>query len=110
MRSGSADGFRASLSRTIGQKFDCSDGWEFTYVGPFEWESHQEAFGAGFDSSFIPDGVSVSAFNDAVFHSQSYETKWNSFEFNQKRWAWDVFSQTWGARYIALSTISLSTH
>lgn len=93
------DGYRV----TFGQKFDCTDGWEVVLTGLLEWELTNIVEGVDLDSFFVPFGVDVSAFNDAVLHGQRYQSELNSVEFSQKCWAWDVLTQTVGIRYINVS-------
>ena len=88
---------------TFGQKFDCTDGWEAVLTGMLEWNLANVVQGADLNSFFIPTGVDVSAFNDAVIHGQTYQSEFNSVEFSQKCWAWDVLTQSVGIRYINIS-------
>lgn len=92
---------------TIGRQYDCLDGWEFTYMGPYEFDtSDQRIAGGTLQSRLIPAGgfvaADLSAFNNATFHRQEYESKLNSFELNRKWWGWDVMSLSLGLRYMQI--------
>jgi hypothetical protein len=87
---------------TVGEKFDCTDGWEAVFTGPFEWEEAVIATGTDLGVYFNPWLIDASAFADGVYHAQSYNSKFNSLEFSQKCWAWDVLTQVWGMRYLQL--------
>lgn len=111
--------FVEGMQITFGKMFDCTEGWEVIYTGPFQWRT-----GASFNDPFnVVNGVGqggnlnstwvlidpaqgglvpaeVSAFNNATFHSQRYEASLNSIEFHSKTWGWDVFAVTLGVRYL----------
>ena len=92
---------------TIGRQYDCLDGWEFTYMGPFDFETSDQRIAAGtLQSRLIPAGgfvaADLSAFNNATFHRQEYESELNSFEVNRKWWGWDVMSLSLGLRYMQI--------
>jgi hypothetical protein len=95
--------YEPGIRATIGQRFDCLDGWEATYVGPLKWSRSHSRTGTNLNPLFVPVGVNVSTFTNAVFHAQSYESKLNSGEFLSKQWAWDVFSQSFGFRYLNIN-------
>jgi hypothetical protein len=97
--------YEKALRITFGQKFDCADGWEMVYTGPFKWNESMTTTGTNLNSYFQPNTVDISAFNNAVWHYQNYESKFNSFEFSQTCYAWDVLKQSWGFRYINLDDI-----
>ncbi len=94
----------------FGRMFDCSEGWEVIYTGPFEWSAGDSIRDAGgnLNSTWMLDdpalggivAAEISAFNDAVFHEQRYESKLQSIEFHSKTWGWDVFAFTMGIRYL----------
>jgi len=86
---------------TIGRKYDCLDGWEFSWIGPHEWTMRGQMSGTSLDPLITGvNGVGLTAFQNATFHSQSYTSKFNSFELLRKSWGWDVITQTVGVRYI----------
>lgn len=92
------DGYRL----TIGRKYDCTVGWEVTYMGPFEWIEQDTVIGAGnLDSNFISGGgLDVSAFDAADVHQQFYRSELQSVEASQKWWGWDVITTSLGVRYL----------
>ena len=79
-----------------------SEALEFSYVGPFEWQASGETSGAAPNSRFfVPNGdVDISAFNDAEFHRQTYESTLHSVEINERYFDWDTMSCLLGLRYI----------
>lgn len=90
---------------TFGALSNCTNGYEFSYVGPFTWERDLTVGGAGNLQSqlFATGGYApgdISAFNDADFHVQTFRARMESFEFNQKWWVWDVLSTMVGVRFI----------
>lgn len=89
-------GARLSLSR----RFDTLDGWEFAYVGPYDWVTESRTAGVGLNSDLVGTGINLSTFNGAVFHEQAYNSRLQSVEFNSKYWGWDVITTSFGVRYI----------
>lgn len=90
---------------TVGQLWDCVNGWEATYVGPFEWERQNAVLGAGnLQSNFAPSGgytaAELNTFNNANQHVQAWQSRLNSFELNRRWWSWDVVSTMIGVRYL----------
>ncbi len=90
---------------TIGRLFDCVNGWEVSYVGPFDWQRQNAVLGAGtLQSRFVPSGgytnAEVDTFNDADQHVQAWRAKLNSVEMNRRWWTWDVISTMIGVRYV----------
>ncbi len=89
---------------TIGQLFDCVNGWEASYTGPFDWQRNQTITGAGFQSNLVPfngyTAADVDAFNNATLHSQAWRSQLHSIELNRTWWVWDVLSTMIGARFI----------
>ncbi len=62
---------------TAGRLFDCTNGFEVVYTGPYEWTRGVNVLGNGnLDSRFSPNdgytGASINAFNDADQHVQTY--------------------------------------
>ncbi|MFV2067467.1 MAG: BBP7 family outer membrane beta-barrel protein [Pirellulales bacterium] len=99
-RLGSFD-YETGARATVGQKFDCLDGWELSWVGPIEWTMRGQLAGTSLDPLITAgSGVDLSAFQDATFHSQSYSSRLNSIEFMRKHWGWDVLTQSVGFRYV----------
>lgn len=96
--------YEEGLRVTLGRRYDCSEGWEMSYVGPLKWESAGEASGAPLNSYFsVPAGdVDISAFNQAEFHRQTFESELHSFEVNRRFFDWDTMSCMYGLRYIDL--------
>lgn len=94
----------AGMRFTFGSKWNCSDGWEFGFTGPFDWvtSGSSPVSVANPDSALFATApyvdADLSAFNDSLFHSQTYRTELQSFELNRKSWAWDVFSVVYGIR------------
>lgn len=91
---------------TVGQIWDCVNGWEAVYAGPFEWSRTMgpTTVGAPLLSRLTPAGTyglgDISAFNNALVHSQTYQARMNTFEVNRRWWAWDVFSLLAGIRAV----------
>lgn len=90
---------------TIGRLFDCVNGWEAVYAGPFDWNRQSSVVGAAnLQSQFQPLGgylaADIDSFNDADQHLQSYRASLQSFELNRRWWSWDVISTMIGVRYI----------
>ena len=96
--------YEEGLRVTVGHRRDCSEGWEVSYVGPLQWETAGEASGFPLDSYFsVPGGdVDISAFNQAEYHRQTFESELHSFEVNQRFYDWDTMSCLYGVRYIDL--------
>ena len=60
---------------TVGRLFNCVDGWEGVFVGPYKWDRQATLIGAGnLQSHFIPEGgytaAEVDTFNNADQHFQ----------------------------------------
>lgn len=90
---------------TAGRLFDCTNGIEGVYTGPYKWRRGSNVSGPGnIDSRFIPtdglDGGDIDAFNDANQQVQTYEAKFSSYELNRTWWTWDVLQTMVGLRYI----------
>jgi hypothetical protein len=90
---------------TVGRRQDCSEGWELSYVGPLQWEVTRESSGFPLDSYFVVPGgdVDISAFNQAEYHRQTFESELHSFEINRRFFDWDTMSCMYGLRYIDLA-------
>lgn len=87
---------------TVGQRFDCSDGWEASYVGPLEFETGVAVTAPGLTPIFVAYGIDISAFMDGQYQALYYDSRLHSFELGKKTWAWDVMSQSLGVRYLYL--------
>lgn len=90
---------------TIGRLFNCVDGWEGVYTGPFEWNRQSIVDGAAnLQSRLVANGgytpAEISTFNNSNRHIQAWESKLNSFELNRRWWSWDVLSTLVGVRYV----------
>jgi hypothetical protein len=92
---------------TIGRTYDCLDGWEASYAGPFLWSQRQGAISDGELQAFLLPGVGLSAddlsaFRNADMHRQYRSSTLHSGEINRRWWGWDVFSLKVGARYLRI--------
>jgi hypothetical protein len=92
---------------TIGRTYDCLDGWEVSFLGPFQWDQQINTFSDGNLQTFLLPGVGLtendfSAFNNADVHTQYRSSRLLSGEFNRRWWGWDVFSLKLGARYVRI--------
>jgi len=90
---------------TIGTLEDCVNGWELSYVGPYDWGRFGSATGSGtLQSTLTASGgytlADVNAFNNADSHVQAWRAHMQSFEVNRKWWTWDVLSTSIGVRYV----------
>lgn len=103
---------------TLGRRFDCVDGYEFTYTGMPSWEESSSRAGALFGSQFVPgvglNNDSFRAFNQfgagdlanplmtsqPNFSLQERTAQFHSFEFNRTYTGWDVIRCMMGLRTI----------
>ncbi|GAB5404747.1 MAG: hypothetical protein Aurels2KO_29780 [Aureliella sp.] len=90
---------------TIGTLEDCVNGWELSYVGPYDWNRFGTASGSGtLQSNLVASNGftagDIDAFNNADQHIQSWRASMQSFEINRKWWTWDVLSTSIGVRYV----------
>jgi hypothetical protein len=90
---------------TFGTLQDCVNGWEASYVGPFNWTRQSTEPATGTPKSNLQalggyGAAQISAFNSADAHSQFYRVNMQSFELNRKWWSWDVLSTSIGVRYV----------
>lgn len=90
---------------TIGTLSDCVNGWEASYVGPFDWRRQGTVTGAAnVQSNLRPlngyTASEVDTFFNADLQSQAYRAQLQSFEANRRWWVWDVVSTMIGVRYI----------
>jgi hypothetical protein len=90
---------------TVGRMFDCVNGWEGVYVGPYSWERQATVTGNGnLQSNFSPSNgftlADIATFNNADIHTQVWNAELHSFELNRRWWSWDVLSTLIGIRYV----------
>lgn len=90
---------------TAGHIWDCVNGYEFVYAGPFKWTRDMTATSGGgnLQSRLNPVGIvpgAISTFNNANIHHQTYQARLNTFELNRRWWAWDIFSVLIGMRAV----------
>jgi len=91
---------------TIGSVPDCHSGFEFSFLGPFRWDSDTQRTSAANDiDAAIVAGLPIAAaglstFFDADFAAQSLEAELMSFELNRTMIGWDVIKLLYGMRYI----------
>lgn len=110
---------------TIGTLPNCVNGWEFTFVGPTEWNRNLTVTDANvpgnidsflFDGDGTPrdgngvpnqsldpnnfDGTFLDPFQDANIHTQFYNSEYWSGEINKTLVGWDVARVLLGARVI----------
>ena len=91
---------------TVGTVPDCHNGFEFSFLGPFQWESSSQLISAldDIDATLVAGlpiaAVGLSTFFDADFASQSLEADLMSFELNRTMIGWDVIKLLYGMRYI----------
>jgi hypothetical protein len=92
---------------TFGYMYDCVEGIDFVYSGPFDWTRQAAVNGANLDSFFTPvapfTALQLDAFQDAVSQSQAYTAKLSNFEANRRWWADNVMSTLIGLRVIDYS-------
>lgn len=94
------------LRVTLGRRFDCIAGREFTYFGTndiSQGNRHVDPVGrinARFTTAdgFLPS--EISAFRNAVEQIETKQTSLHSLEFNRVEWGWDVVKNYVGLRYI----------
>jgi hypothetical protein len=92
---------------TIGRTYDCLDGWEASYAGPFRWSQRLGSVSDGNLQTFLLPGIGLTegdfaAFNNADVHLQRRTSSLHSGEINRRWWGWDVFSLKIGARYLRI--------
>ncbi|MFK7738263.1 MAG: hypothetical protein AB8B50_19725 [Pirellulaceae bacterium] len=89
---------------TVGQLWDCVNGWEASYAGPFDWTRATTINGAGLQSLLTASNgysaADIDTFNNATTHSQTWRTQLQSFEVSRVWHVWDVLSTSIGGRYI----------
>lgn len=90
---------------TVGRLLDCVNGWEASYVGPYNWDRSATVTGAGTLQSRLTASngfgpADIDTFNNANSHTQIWSSELDSFELNRRWWTWDVLSTLIGIRYI----------
>ena len=93
---------------TAGRLFDCTNGIEGVYTGPYKWQRSSNVPGPGnaapFNSNFVPsagyNAATINTFNNADQHVQTYQARFSSYEINRTWWTWDVLQTMVGVRYI----------
>ena len=90
---------------TAGRLFDCTNGIEGVYTGPYKWRRGSTRTDPGnVDSRFFPNGgltaADIGTFTDADQQVQTYEAQFSSYEINRTWWTWDVLQTMVGLRYI----------
>ncbi len=99
--------FEISGRVTIGRTYDCLDGWEFTYTGPFRWEAAgAAAFPNGLFAEFQP-GPGLTTADLSTFYGADIQTQFHTSELHmaeayRRWWGWDVFSVKLGGKYLNL--------
>lgn len=91
---------------TVGRQADCLEALELVYTGINNWEASDSITSAlpTLQSAFNGSGgiFDLDDFSNATSQSVTYETNFNSFELNRRRWGWDIISTVFGFRYINL--------
>jgi len=101
--------FEMGARVTVGFVPDCREGYEFSFVGPFNWEtgSRRSNPAGGLGSNMVaglPVPVSdLTSFYDATFQAQGLDAEYFSFEMNRTKIGWDVIKLLHGIRYIEYS-------
>lgn len=90
---------------TVGQLFDCVNGWEAVYVGPYDWNRTSVVTGPGNIQSNLRafNGYGpgdIDTFYNADLQSQQWRAQLHSLELSRRWSVWDVVSTMVGARYI----------
>jgi hypothetical protein len=89
---------------TIGQMLDCTDGVEFVFTGPFEWNRSgvRQAVTTPLESiltassGYIPSQIDT--FNNGQVHYEEEVIELTSYEANRRWFAWDIASTLIGFR------------
>jgi hypothetical protein len=98
-------GYENGMRITAGRRQDCSEGWEISYMGGLEWISEAEVAGDNLSGSRLvsADGqVDLSAFSQANYQYQRYESSLFSVEAHQRLYDWDTMTCLLGVRYLDL--------
>jgi hypothetical protein len=98
--------YELGIRVTLGTVPDCHNGYEISFLGPFQWESDSQRVSAANDiDAFLTPGApfivdNISTFLDADFADQRLEAELMSFELNRTMIGWDVIKLLYGMRYI----------
>jgi hypothetical protein len=98
--------FELGMRLTIGTTPDCHNGYEMSFVGPFQWSTDLlvPAPPAGLFANMIPifpfTPDDLSSFNNAAQYYQFLEADYWSLEMNRTMIGWDVIKLLYGFRYI----------
>ncbi|MEM6471137.1 MAG: hypothetical protein AAF802_16375, partial [Planctomycetota bacterium] len=101
---------------TLGALPNCVNGYEFTWVGPFEFDRRLTVAdtAGGLDSILFDgdnpvvlpandfDGTFLDPFNNAILHDQFYNSEYWSAEVNKTIVGWDVVRLLFGAKFIRI--------
>ncbi len=93
---------------TLGSLPNCVNGYEFTWVGPLNFERAVTAFDpAGNIDSLLQaggtfDGTLLDPFQDSNLQVQYYNSEYWSAEFNRTIVGWDVAKVLYGGRFIRI--------
>ncbi|HBJ37668.1 MAG TPA: hypothetical protein DDZ51_23505 [Planctomycetaceae bacterium] len=91
---------------TIGMVPDCHNGYEVSFLGPFQWgssnqmESPLNDIDAALVAGLPIAAAGLSTFFDADFAAQNLDAELMSFELNRTMIGWDVIKLLYGMRYI----------
>lgn len=98
--------FELGARVTLGVVPDCHNGYEVSFLGPFQWGSSSQLTSAVDDINAalvagLPIAVAgLSTFTDASLAIQALDAELMSFEFNRTMIGWDVIKLLYGMRYI----------
>ena len=91
---------------TVGIVPDCRNGMEFSFVGPFTWNTAAQLNSStgGIGTFLVPRGTLVagdlSNFSNAVSQRQEYEAQYYSLEANRTLIGWEICKFLYGMRYV----------
>jgi hypothetical protein len=89
---------------TFGRVPDCHNGYEFSFVGPFNWEASSVRNTPGINANVVAGNpiapAQLTSFLNADSASQFLEADYFSFEANRTKIGWDVIKLLYGIRYI----------
>jgi hypothetical protein len=101
--------FEVAPRITVGTLPNCVNGYEFTWIGPLEWERGATIGDPGAEIQSVlradPGDVGFDAdwlapFQDSTLQTQTYDSDYYSGEINKTIVGWDVARVLCGARYI----------
>lgn len=97
--------YEEAMRITAGRRRDCSEGWEISFTGQFDWVSQASVTGENLSGTrliSVDDQVNLSAFREADFQSQRYKSSLYSIEAHQRLYDWDTMTCLLGIRYLDL--------